>query len=130
MNTMNELKLNPKMPSEGEPMLCLNLQRGLFTVEAIGTVMNRARFSLTSDEFTTTNGSRYDCKYVHPTDLWLSALEQFPDSAIFLYCRASDRAEAEKALRAHYVNECNRAQEALQADARKLHEYAGLCVKR
>jgi len=116
---------HPNMPATGEQILCLSIREGALTVHNEGTVTDRERFSLTDDEFTTSHGSRYDCRRLHPmTDKLVGYLERFTRDPVFIYCREQDKAAALAALKRAYVAECTQAEETLQERARLLHEFA------
>lgn len=119
--------MNPNMPQTGEQIFCVKIIRGQLQVTQEGTVCDRSRFDLTSEEFTTTHGSRYDCglfwpggapSYFNP-ELWLS-------DSIFMYCTEAGKLGALDRLKSAYVGACIAAEEELQSRARQLHEYAGL----
>ncbi len=119
--------MHPNMPHTGEQIICLSISSGKLTAHNEGTVRERDQFNLTSEEFTTTAGSRYDCRRLHPmTDPLVGYLKNHPTTQVFIYCRETDKAAALVALKAAYISECNAAEELLQAEARQLHEFAFL----
>ncbi len=119
--------MHPNMPQTGEQIICLSISSGKLTAHNEGTVNERDRYQLTSDEFTTTAGSRYDCRRLHPmTDPLVGYLKNHPTTQVFIYCREKDKAAALVALKSAYISECIAAEELLQAEARQLHDFAFL----
>ncbi len=122
--------MNPNMPSPGEQIHCLSISSGKLTIHNEGTVRERDRFKLTEDEFTTTAGSRYDCRRLHPmTDPLVGYLNRFPTTKVFLYCRERDKDAALEFLRAAYVMECSKASTALRIEADQLQEFSRQALK-
>lgn len=119
--------MNPNMPKTGEQIFCVKIIKGKLEVTQEGIVLDRDRYDLTSEEFTTTHGSRYNCKYFWPggAPSFFNLASREGDST-FMYCTEAGKLGALDRLKSDYVRACIRAEEELQSRARKLHEYASL----
>jgi hypothetical protein len=117
--------MNPNMPKTGEQIFCVKIIKGKLEVTQEGTVCDRTRFDLTSEEFTTTHGSRYDCRLFWPggAPSYFNP-EQWLSDSIFMYCTEAGKLGALDRLKSDYVRACIAAEEKLQSRARTLHEYA------
>ncbi len=122
--------MHPNMPQTGEQILCLSISAGKLTQHNEGTVRDCHGLKLTDDEFTTTTGSRYDCRRLHPmSDPLVGYLERFPSSQVFIYCRDQDKAAALECLRAAYVLECSKASTTLRIRADQLQEFSRAAIR-
>ena len=116
--------MNPNMPATGEQIYCVKIIRGTVEITQAGTVRDRNGFQLTEDEFTTTHGSRYDCKYLFPGQASFFWPARNPEDSLFMYCRSQDQQPTINHLKADYIQKCIAAETELQDKARILHAYA------
>ena len=118
--------MNPNMPKTGEQIFCIAIKNGKLEVTQVGTVLERSGVTLTTEEYWTSQGSRYSMGHFWPGGEpgFVFNLERWPHDSAWMNCTESGKLGALDRLKTEYVHRAIIAEQNLQSRARLLHDYA------
>ncbi len=113
--------MSARLPKTGEKIYFLKLDaKGNIHAEEI-TVKDRARYSLTAEEWSGSDGSRHNIGHLYP-NLPAMPNDLFPLTAPWIYARADHRSSAEGLMRNAYRRFLNETARQFIAEASQLLE--------